>query len=199
MTPRLLRRRPPGPTPLTPAPESQGPGKGRPTPTRAEARAARAAGAIKAKAVASRRARSAAARAARRATVEANRAAMRSTDPAKLPAAERAPEKVLARDVVDSQRRAGPLLMLALTLYIVGGFVRILAVQEVLILLVLLAFFAMVVDSVVLTRQLRAQVRQAYPGSTVPVTFYAIRRALLPRRWRLPVPRVEAGRRSARG
>lgn len=161
-------------------------GKGRPTPRRAEARAARSRTTRPAPTNRKEAARQ------RRETAAATRSALRSTDPARLPAAERTPERILARDVVDSRPRAGPLLLVGLALYVVVGFVRIFVVQEIVFLYVLAAFLAVIIDSLVLTTEVSRALRQSLPDSSGRVRLYAARRALLPRRWRLPSPRVPA-------
>ncbi|WP_242419851.1 DUF3043 domain-containing protein, partial [Frankia sp. CpI1-P] len=50
-----------------------------------------------------------------------------------------------------------------------------------------------VVDSIVLSWQVSRKVAERYPDSRVRVRAYAAQRALLPRRWRLPRPRVSRG------
>ncbi|HMA47058.1 MAG TPA: DUF3043 domain-containing protein, partial [Frankiaceae bacterium] len=53
-----------------------------------------------------------------------------------------------------------------------------------------LGLLAVAVDSVVLAVQVTRRVRERYPDSHVRVRAYAVQRALMPRRWRLPRPRV---------
>ncbi|MHB8342302.1 MAG: DUF3043 domain-containing protein [Mycobacteriales bacterium] len=186
----LLRR---GRATAEPTPEVVAPrpgGKGRPTPSRSAARAARSKTVTAAPA--NRREAAARRRDERRTSTASYRQALRSTDPAKLPEAERVRERVLARDVVDGRINAGPLFMVAGACYVVGGFIPKLAVQQALLFVFLMAFIAVALDSVLLAARVRRLVAATYPGSTERVRWYAVRRALLPRRWRLPVPRVAA-------
>ncbi|CAO5240775.1 DUF3043 domain-containing protein [Frankia sp. AgKG'84/4] len=160
-------------------------GKGRPTPKRADARAARATTATSGKATTKQEARS-----ARRRQSQDYRAAMMSGDVSRLPPRERAPERVLARDFVDTRLNIGPFFLIAAVLYFVGGLVPIGPVRLAATVLMLVGIVAVVVDSIVLSQQVSRRVCARYPDSRVRVRAYAAQRALLPRRWRLPRPRV---------
>ncbi|MCK9894028.1 DUF3043 domain-containing protein [Frankia sp. AgB32] len=190
----LLKRRggadaePVAESPAEPATVDQAPragGKGRPTPKRADARAARATTATSGRATTKQEARS-----ARRRQSQDYRAAMMSGDVSRLPPRERAPERVLARDFVDARINIGPFFLIAAVLYFVGGLVPIGPVRLAATVLMLLGIVAVVVDSIVLSQQVSRRVAGRYPDSRVRVRAYAAQRALLPRRWRLPRPRV---------
>lgn len=187
-----LRRTPvpaePGPEPVTLDKTGKEGGKGRPTPKRTEARAARAGGGLSTPSN-TKEARQRA-RAERRRQSQEYRAAMMSGDVSRLPPRERAPERVLTRDVVDTRRNLGPLFLVAALIYFVGGIVPNAWVRVIAAYVMLLGLLAVAVDSVILARQVTGRVREAYPDSRVRVRAYAVQRALMPRRWRLPRPRV---------
>jgi hypothetical protein len=187
----LLKRRTAAPEPDEAvdetAHESPKAGKGRPTPKRSEARAARAKSATAPQTSTDRKQ----AREDRRRQSREYRAAMASGDVSRLPPRERAPERVLARDFVDSRINVGPFFLLVAAVYFVGSvfpgtYVRLAAIY-----LMLLGILAVVVDSLVLARQVTRRVAEKYPDSKVRVRAYAAQRALLPRRWRMPKPRVD--------
>ena len=53
---------------------------------------------------------------------------------------------------------------------------------------------AVVVETTLTTRRIRAQVRERFPGqSTKGLGYYAFSRAMMFRRMRMPKPRVERG------
>lgn len=165
-------------------------GKGRPTPKRSQARAARARGTGGVRAPANTREGRKQARQERRRQSQEYRAAMASGDVSRLPPRERAPERVLARDFVDTRINVGPYFLIAAALYFVGGLVPNPYVRIAATYLMLVGIVAVVVDSLVLARQVSRRVAEKYPDSRVKVRAYAAQRALLPRRWRLPRPRV---------
>ncbi|ABD12480.1 hypothetical protein ThrDRAFT_03176 [Frankia casuarinae] len=160
--------------------------KGRPTPRRAEARAARTkpGGALGVSANKQE------ARAARRRQSQEYRAAMMSGDVSRLPARERAPERVLTRDFVDTRINVGSFFLPIAVVYFVGGLVPNASIRLAATLLMLLGIVAVVIDSILLSWQVSRRVAEKYPDSRVRVRAYAAQRALLPRRWRLPRPRV---------
>ncbi|EIV96496.1 DUF3043 domain-containing protein [Frankia sp. QA3] len=163
--------------------------KGRPTPKRSDARAARGKTAAPTGKGASRQD----AKTARRRQSQEYRAAMMSGDVSRLPPRERAPERVLARDLVDTRISVGPYFLLAAVVYFVGGLIPNGVVRLAATLLMLVGIIAVVVDSIVLSWQVSRKVAERYPDSRVRVRAYAAQRALLPRRWRLPRPRVSRG------
>jgi hypothetical protein len=195
----LLKRRSAAET--TPAPaedaDADAPptaGKGRPTPKRSQARAARARGGSGASATpANKKEARTQSRAERRRKTAEYRAAMLSGDVSKLPERERAPERVLARDFVDSRINVGPFFLLVAAVYFVGGVIPNTYVRLVATYLMLVGILAVVIDSIVLARQVTARVAEKHPNSRLRVRGYAAQRALLPRRWRMPRPRVARG------
>ncbi|WP_261556584.1 DUF3043 domain-containing protein [Frankia tisae] len=163
--------------------------KGRPTPKRSDARAARGTNTAPTGKGASRQD----AKSTRRRQSQEYRAAMMSGDVSRLPPRERAPERVLARDLVDTRITVGPFFLVAAVVYFVGGLIPNGVVRLAATLLMLIGIIAVVVDSVVLSWQVSRKVAERYPDSRVRVRAYAAQRALLPRRWRLPRPRVSRG------
>lgn len=112
-----------------------------------------------------------------------------------LPRREQGPVRKLARDYVDSRRTVGEffvyfaLVCLALTVVPVA-WVQLIAYNVAFPLLIA----ALVVDSVRLSRQVKARVAQRYPGeSTRGLSYYAITRGLQIRRLRIPKPAVKVG------
>jgi hypothetical protein len=172
-------------------------GKGRATPTRKEARNAR-------KTPAGRRAAAAARpggkpgdpkdarramRDARRQKASEYRAAMNSGDISKLPARERAPERILTRDFVDTRRNLGPVLLAVIVVAYFIGLAPSSATRAVSFYLLPLSLLGIVVDCVYVGRKAQKAVLERYPNSTVKVKAYAAQRAVLPARWRQPRPR----------
>ncbi|WP_131747486.1 DUF3043 domain-containing protein [Frankia sp. Cppng1_Ct_nod] len=198
----LLKRRAPATDALTdapgnpagegvaPEPARNSSGKGRPTPKRSEARAARARGGAGPTTPTSRKDTRTRSRDERRRQTQEYRAAMLSGDVSRLPPRERAPERVLARDFVDTRRNLGPFFLATAAVYFVGGLVPNGYVRLVATYLMLLGILAVVVDSIVLSRQVSRRVADKHPGSPVKVRAYSVQRALLPGRWRMPRPQV---------
>ncbi|HEX7354896.1 MAG TPA: DUF3043 domain-containing protein [Mycobacteriales bacterium] len=162
-------------------------GKGAPTPKQKEARARRA---QELKGTPKTRKQQSA---ARRAAIDDTREALKSTDVSKLPKNERQPELVYARDLVDTRRNlAGSVWVVAVVYFIgttVAGSVRNNVFQSSVLFLSLFWFIAMIVDAVLMARQIDSRVRARFPDSTVRVKAYAIRRAFSLKRWRRPVVR----------
>jgi hypothetical protein len=186
----LLRKKTPAAPPEPEKPVLVKPGgKGRATPSRKEAEAARRnrpasrSGDPK---VAKQQARE-----ERRQKSQAYREAMLSGDVSRLPPRERAPERVLARDIVDRRRNFGPVFLFLLLLNLVGGFSRSLEVRAALTYLLMLGLLVFIADSVLLIRKVTAAVAERHAGSRVPVKAYSVQRALLPGRFRMPRSRVE--------
>jgi len=126
----------------------------------------------------------------RRAAVGEQRAALRGEGPGPLPPRDRAPERGLARQVVDGRRNLTTLVF-GLYLLIVGvQFAGRGALAQALFTLLLVLLLIVIADAVLLTRLVRREVRGAYPDSNVKTGFYSLQRALLPRRFRLPRPGV---------
>ncbi len=184
----LIRRRPPGQaSPPEPVEPLRPGGKGRATPKRQQAREARRYATSTPSDPKAARQQS---RDERRRRTAEYREGMRSGDPAKLPPGERQPERVLARDIVDRRFNVGPLFLVILAVNLLGGLVPVPALQRTVYFAMLAGFAILVVDSVLLARQVRRAVRARYPDSTAKLGRYAAQRALMPGRWRMPRPRV---------
>jgi hypothetical protein len=171
-------------------------GKGRPTPSRKEALAARPVQPyLKTRATTSnRKERTKDARAERRAAFERQRLALKSGDVANLPPRDRAPERMLARDIVDSRKGGVLQLFPAIAiLSLASSAIPDAQVQFLGVTLTMAFFIAAVGDAVLLTRRVRRMVRERFPTSQVKVNAYSVQRAVLPRRFRLPPPRVDRG------
>jgi hypothetical protein len=119
------------------------------------------------------------------------RAAMRSG--AILSARDQGPTRKLARDYVDSRRLFSNYLLFVMVLMLASMFARHLAILQ---LIALALFIGCVFESVVLGMRIRklavARFGKADVG-TASIAFYALSRAYLPRRWRMPAPQVELG------
>jgi hypothetical protein len=170
-------------------------GKGRATPTRKEAQATRRSGPPRraasrpgAKPNDPKSARKAMSQ-ARRAKAAEYRRAMNSGDISKLPARERAPERVMARDFVDQRRNVGPLLLGVIVVAYFLGLAPVAGLKQVAFYLLPLCLIGIVADSVICARKVSRLVHEKYPNSTVKVKGYVGQRALMPARWRQPRPR----------
>jgi hypothetical protein len=163
--------------------------KGRPTPKRSDARAARSTGGTFGAPATSKEARQRD-RSERRTAIAEQRAAMRSGDLARMPAGERAPERLLARDIVDSRYNVGPLFLVVIVVFYIGSFIPNRGAHEIVLYVLLLGLFAIIADSFYLSQKVARAVEEAYPGSPVKVKMYAVRRAIAPRRFRMPKARV---------
>lgn len=156
--------------------------KGRATPKRTQARQVRAQQRKGAPQTRKERA------AARRQALRSTRDSLTSTDVSKLPKHERQPELVYTRDLVDSRfYLAQSLIWLMLITLVVGTFVPAFDIVAIVALVVIIPISWW--DAQVIRRR----VYERYPDSAVPVRFYAIRRAMAPRKMRRPVPRLQRG------
>jgi hypothetical protein len=174
------------------APESGGAGKGRPTPKRRDAQKRRRtpAPANSKEAAAQRRTKA-------REQRTLQRQALLSGDERHLPARDAGPGKRLARDVVDSRFTLGQiffgmiLIVLAAGLTIPPAYRTTLAAVNALSFLAVIAVF---LDSLRVGRKAKAMVTAAYDAkSAYGVTAYAAIRAMQPRRFRRPPPKVKRG------
>jgi hypothetical protein len=195
-------RKKPAPPPEPEVVEKVG-GKGRATPTRKEAQASRRSGAAGRRAVARSGASGNDAKAARIAMREARREkaaeyrrAMNAGDVSKLPARERVPERIMARDIVDQRRNLGPLALGVIVLSYLLGLAPTSGTKVAAFYLLPICLIAIVADTVFVARKVTRQVREKYPNTTVKVKGYAGQRALMPARWRQPRPRpgIKIGR-----
>jgi hypothetical protein len=182
----------PDATQTTPQPK-QG-GKGRPTPTRREAEAARKAALKKPR---NRKEASV----YRREKVRAERAkmqeAMKTGDDRYLPATDKGPLRRFARDYVDARwsvmEFALPVLLVISLLGVVfsGVFSWLPGVVN---LLFLAMIAAIALDWIFLTSGLKRAVTAKFPKESAKgLGFYAVRRTMQMRRWRLPKPMVKRG------
>jgi hypothetical protein len=179
-------------------PQGKPGGKGRPTPTRKEAEAARKAAIKKPR---NRRE----ATALRREKVRTERGkmqdAMRTGDDRYLPAADKGPVRRFARDYVDARYSV---MEFALPILLVVSLLGVVFSRQFLWLagLVNLLFLAMILliaaDWFLLTGGLRKAARIKFPSeSSKGLAFYAVRRTMQMRRWRLPKPMVKRGEKPA--
>jgi Protein of unknown function (DUF3043) len=123
-------------------------------------------------------------------TVAEQRAALRRGDPSVLPRRDQGKTRKLARDYVDSHRLLSNYLLLLFPVMIAGVAVPLLQ------LVVLAAFFGLLVEWYLVGRRIRALSMERYgeaQGGNLSIGFYAGSRAYMPRRWRLPAPQVERG------
>ena len=118
------------------------------------------------------------------------RAAMKAGDERVLTARDRGPVKGLARDFVDSRRMLSNYLFALLPLVLLSTAVPALSASSMLLLLVI------IIEGAFTGRRIRklAVARLAeVPNSAFSLGFYAVSRASMPHRWRLPAPRVSVG------
>ena len=209
---KLLPRRSPEPDDETsvPAPSDEGDvvagGKGRPTPkrresvpvrgpvtapkTRKEAYARQRELAKQAKQAKQTRRNSPAGSSAKPMTPAERRIAMRSGDPAALPRRDQGPTRKLARDFVDSRVMLSNFLLLIFLFLIVGSFIPAFSVVAPLAILLIIA------DCYIAGRRIRSLAIERFgtaEGGVMGIGYYAVSRAFLPRRWRLPPPQVQRG------
>ena len=126
----------------------------------------------------------------------AARDAMAAGDDKFLPARDKGPVRRYARDFIDSRRSIGQyFLPLALVIFLVSTFS---GRNPTVALATSLAFYGMflmiVVDSLILNRRLKSELRRHFSGeSTRGITLYALMRSLQFRRMRFPKPQVQLG------
>jgi hypothetical protein len=168
--------------------------KGRPTPKRSDARAARPAQGTFGTAITKetrQRGRSERNRAVREA-----REAMRSGDISKMPARERAPERVLARDLVDGRRNLGTFFWMLIILFYIGSFIPNNTAHSVILYVMVVGLLAVFADCWYVAQKVGRAVAERYPDSRVKVKMYAAQRAVSPRWMRMPKARVSPRDRS---
>lgn len=168
--------------------------KGRPTPKRSVAEAKRRQPVTGSRAPAAPRTRE------ERAKARGDRAgryeAMKRGEAWALNARDRGPARALARDFVDSKRRASEYYMYVLVVLLAAVFLRSKAAQEFISPLVLVLILVIVAEAMLIRRGLRRLVAERLPGESARgLTTYAVMRALQIRRFRVPVPRVGPGAR----
>jgi hypothetical protein len=165
-------------------------GKGRPTPKRSEARQARR------KNLPSNRKEAAAMQRERtRADRMRARQALISGDERYLPPRDAGPERRLARDVVDSRFTLGQVFVVVIAVvFFLGTFVANDVVRGAANLAGLLALTIIVIDSARCGRLAKNAVAEKYGAASARgISSYGFLRAMLPRRFRRPPPKVARG------
>jgi hypothetical protein len=177
-------------------PQGKPGGKGRPTPSRKEAEAARKATFKKPR---NRKEASAIRRDKMRTERAKMQSAMQTGDDRYLPAADKGPVRRFARDYVDARYSvmefALPILLVVSLVGVVFSpqFPWLAGMVNLLFLLMILLIAA---DWFLLTSGLRKQIGVKFgKDSTKGIGFYAVRRTMQMRRWRLPKPMVKRGER----
>src|SRR5271165_923410 len=166
--------------------------KGRPTPKRSEAEAKRRQPITGSRAPAAPRTKEEKART--RTTRATKYDAMKRGEAWALNPRDRGPARALARDFVDSKRRASEYYMYILIVLLAAVFLRNKAAQEIISPLVLVLIVVIAMDALLIRRSLHKLVAERLPGeSTRGLTTYAVMRALQIRRFRVPAPRVGPG------
>ena len=173
--------------------------KGRPTPKRSQAEAKRRQPITGSRAAAAPRTKEEKARA--RATRSTKYDAMKRGEEWALNPRDRGPARALARDFVDSKRRASEYYMYILIVLLAAVFLRSKGTQEIVSPLVLVLIAVIAMDALLIRRNLRRLVAERLPGqSTRGLTTYAVMRALQIRRFRCrprgsdPAPRSDRAR-----
>ncbi|HEU4346448.1 MAG TPA: DUF3043 domain-containing protein [Actinoplanes sp.] len=122
---------------------------------------------------------------------------MRAGDERYLLARDRGPERALVRDIVDSRRTMGTYFFLGAAVVILGsGTWAPPVVQLGSTLLWSVLLFAVIIDSVLISRRISKLVLARFPKTTVrtrTLALYGIMRGMTFRRMRVPKPRVELG------
>lgn len=208
----FLRRKPADdteqPTEVTAPAEEAAPtaGKGRPTPKRREAEGRR--GPVPPPPMTQREAikRSkvqgkSLTKEEKRALARVNRERMMSGDDKYVLPRDKGKVRAYVRDLVDTRRNVAGILLPIAVLSFVILLIPLPLLQTYGPLVLLVAIFAAIIDSVIFGRQLAAKVRQKFPNGDNSglstkggsLGFYAFNRACLIRRWRVPRPRVGPG------
>ncbi len=179
------------------ASEAKEGGKGRPTPKRREAEKGRRRAAVAPK---TRKEAYRSMRERQREDRTHQMAALKAGDERNLPPRDRGPVRRYVRDVVDARRTVAEfflpfaLLILALT-FTSNTQLRTFGSALWLTLVALI-----IVDSLALVRRLRRGIRRNFPDQPAKgVVPYALMRSMQIRRFRLPPPRLKAGRRRSGG
>ena len=166
--------------------------KGRPTPKRSEAEAKRRQPITGSRAPAAPRTKEDKAKA--RATRGTKYEAMKRGEAWALNPRDRGPARALARDFVDSKRRASEYYMYVLVVLLAAVFFRSKAASEITSPLVLVLVVVILLDAMLIRRNLGKLIAERLPGESARgLTVYAVMRALQIRRFRVPAPRVGPG------
>jgi hypothetical protein len=110
-------------------------------------------------------------------------------------ARDRGPVRSYVRDLVDSQRSLGPVLLPYMVLTIVIGFVNNPALYAAAFLGMLGLIVIVALDFLRLGRKISAGVKERFPdaGKVRPHVFYGLQRTTLIRKWRTPPAKVAVG------
>ena len=124
-------------------------------------------------------------------------AGMRSGDERYLLARDRGPERLLARNVVDSRRTVGTWFFGGALIVLIGSSGAMPpAIRLVSNVLWAALALGVIVDSVLISRKVKRLVRERFPKSTQrmgSLYLYAITRSITFRRMRMPKPKVQIG------
>jgi hypothetical protein len=169
--------------------------KGRPTPKRSVAEAKRR------QPITGSRAPAAPRTPEDKAKARANRAtkydAMKRGEAWALNPRDRGPTRALARDFVDSKRRISEYYMYVLVVLLAAVFLRNGKAEEIISPLVLVLVVVILLDAFLIRRSLTRLIAERLPGETARgLTLYAVMRALQIRRFRVPAPRVQPGKKA---
>jgi hypothetical protein len=183
---------PDGPADSKPARSAAEAAKGRPTPKRSQAEARRR------QPITGSRAPAAPRTPEDKAKARTNRAtkydAMKRGEAWALNPRDRGPARALARDFVDSKRRISEYYMYVLVILLAAVFLRSKAAQAIITPLVLVLVVVIVLDALLIRRNLGRLIAERLPGESARgLTMYAVMRALQIRRFRVPAPRVQPG------
>jgi hypothetical protein len=111
-----------------------------------------------------------------------------------LPQKDKGPVRAIARDYVDSRRRASEYCTYLLLLLFVLVFTRSTVEQDLGLPLVGVVLLVLVTESLLISRGVRRLSGERYPGeSTKGIFLYSARRAMQIRKLRVPAPRVGPG------
>jgi hypothetical protein len=110
-------------------------------------------------------------------------------------ARDRGPVRSYVRDVVDSQRTIGPLLLPYMVVTIVVGFLNDPGLYAAAFLGMLALILFVAIDFVRLGRKISAGLKERFPdsGKARPHVLYGIQRTTLIRKWRTPPAKVAVG------
>ncbi len=176
-------------------------GKGRPTPKRSDAQPRRGGPVAPPPATrkeAAKRAKEQAALARVQAKQGVARGSVRGEDRAMV-ARDRGPVRALVRDIVDSRRNVGVLLLPLALLLVVAQLSRNPLVLSVALTLWLAGLLAMVADIAVTAVTIRGRVKAAFPEESKMVGHigYGLLRSTVLRRFRMPPTRTSPGRKGS--
>ncbi len=164
-------------------------GKGRPTPKRNQ----KARGPVSAPPT-NRREAAKALRAKQAEQRSAIRSGSKAGDEKYFLARDRGPERSYVRDIVDSQRTLGPILLPYMVFVIGIGFTNDPALYAISFLSMLAMMLVVGINFVILGRGISQKLKARFPDVKARKhVFYGIQRTMLIRRWRTPPAKVAIG------